>query len=94
MEVRARFQINLLMEPIEGITILKDVKTTFIPALWFGVSADMEGNKKIATLLRFTVKSPFIATCSFFAMFCTGFAIVVLSLLVKHKDKILKTERV
>lgn len=35
LNVRAQLQINLLISPIEEISLLKNIKETFVPMLWF-----------------------------------------------------------
>ncbi|KAM8716243.1 hypothetical protein ACLKA7_003171 [Drosophila subpalustris] len=35
LEVAARFQVNMLVEPIEGITLYTDVPRIFFPLIWF-----------------------------------------------------------
>ena len=34
-DVSARFQLNVLIQPLSPITILKNVKETFVPVMWF-----------------------------------------------------------
>ena len=34
-DVTARFQINILVTPLKGISILKNVSTSFFPNMWF-----------------------------------------------------------
>lgn len=35
MDVAARLQLNLLVRPLPGVTLFKDVPEAFIPILWF-----------------------------------------------------------
>ena len=55
-DVSARFQLNVLIEPLSPITILKDVKKTFIPVMWFenkaGVPDDLVFKMKLMANLH------------------------------------------
>jgi len=35
LEVAARFQVNMLVEPVEGITLYTDVPRIYFPLIWF-----------------------------------------------------------
>lgn len=35
LEVAARFQVNMLVEPIEGIALYQDIPRIFFPLIWF-----------------------------------------------------------
>lgn len=52
----ARFQINLLVEPIPSIVMYRDVPKKFIPILWFEQHVKM--TKEIANEIKFVLKMP------------------------------------
>ncbi|XP_075153553.1 protein peste-like [Haematobia irritans] len=35
LEVAARFQVNMLVEPLKGVSLYEDVPRTFLPLIWF-----------------------------------------------------------
>lgn len=43
-EVVARFQMNVLLAPVSGITMLKDVPTVYFPVMWFENKAGVPKN--------------------------------------------------
>lgn len=56
MEVAARFQINLLIEPIRTISIYENVQKKFMPILWFEQHVQM--SKEIAEEVQMILKLP------------------------------------
>lgn len=56
LEVAARFQINLLVEPIPGITIYSKVQRKFMPILWFEQHVEM--SESIADEVKMILKLP------------------------------------
>lgn len=56
MEVAARFQINLLIEPISSISLYEKVQKKFMPILWFEQHVKMSDS--IADEIKFILKMP------------------------------------
>jgi len=58
LAVRARFQINMMVKPIEGISLM-NMEEIYIPVLWFGVNADLTDS--LLTAVWWGVNSPWVA---------------------------------
>lgn len=55
LEVAARFQVNMLVEPIEGITLYTDIPRIYFPLIWFEqkvrITADLADQLKVLPLV-------------------------------------------
>jgi len=55
-DVVARFQINVMVAPVNGLTLLEDVSTTFIPVMWFENKAGIP--KKLVSKMSLLASLP------------------------------------
>ncbi|KAK4016392.1 protein croquemort [Daphnia magna] len=77
LQVAARFQINILLESIKGISILKNVRQVYMPVMWFGVSADLTDS--LLGWIHFTLIGPYIGSFCFFLLFVASMVVVAKS---------------
>lgn len=76
LEVAARFQINLLIEPIPSISTYKNVQRKFMPILWFEQHVKMSQN--IGDEVKFILSMPSIGVKSGFLFILIGFLQIML----------------
>ena len=62
LDVRARFQINLLIENVPGIRLMGN-EARYVPVLWFGVDADLSDS--LLGTIRLGLLSPMLTTVTF-----------------------------
>ena len=74
-------------------SITTGLKRTFLPVIWFSVSANVKDDPSIIPLMKFTLKAPLIGTICFFCMFLTGIIVVAVSGYVAVKEKKKKKRR-
>lgn len=74
LEVAARFQVNMLVEPIEGITLYTDIPRIYFPLIWFEqkvrITADLADQLKVLPLV--------LLSGHIFAGLCLAIGIVLL----------------
>lgn len=70
LEVAARFQINLLIEPIQAISIYEKVQRKFMPILWFEQHVKM--SKDIASEVKMILTFPSIGVAMGFVTILIG----------------------
>ncbi|KAG5684261.1 hypothetical protein PVAND_013497 [Polypedilum vanderplanki] len=75
LEVAARFQINLFVEPISAIDLYRDVPKKFMPILWFEQHVKM--SKSIANEIKIVLKMPRWGQLVGIAAAVIGFCIVL-----------------
>ncbi|XP_018327456.1 protein croquemort isoform X2 [Agrilus planipennis] len=80
MAVKAQMQINILLEPISGISLLNSVKSTFMPVLWFRQTATLTG--EYAGLVRLLLNLPHIAIYTGYGVLCLGIVILFIGIYV------------
>jgi hypothetical protein len=71
--VAARFQVNILVQPIKGIMLYENIPRTFFPMIWFEqhVVMTQDISAEIAEVLSLPFKGQF-----------TGFLLLVLGLII------------
>ncbi|XP_975231.1 protein croquemort isoform X2 [Tribolium castaneum] len=99
LEVSARLQINLLMQPDSGISLYKGVPKVFVPILWFEQKIRIPDGE--AFKLRLLLNLPVI--CTAFGIILVFAGVIVVSLLVykictmnlcgKRKEKLLYADQ-
>lgn len=75
LDVAARFQINILLFPIEKISLFKDVPTIYFPMIWFEQRATI--TKSLAWQVKLALASPLIGQIMSFLFIAGGIAMVV-----------------
>ncbi|KAF5287578.1 hypothetical protein FQA39_LY15855 [Lamprigera yunnana] len=77
LQANINLQINILLKNVEGISIFKDVKSTYIPIMWFKESATIPHNYDIFIKLIIGLKfnGPYFLYCSL---------IIGIALLIAH----------
>lgn len=81
LEVAARFQINLLIEPIPSLTLYRDVQKKFMPILWFEQHVKM--SESIANEIKFVLKMPKIGQAIGAVQCIIGFIILLAVPIIK-----------
>ncbi|KAL1463325.1 hypothetical protein WDU94_015085 [Cyamophila willieti] len=79
LDVAARFQINLLLQPIEYVVLYRDVPRVFFPMIWFSNRATMP--RHMAEELQLLLTVPCISLIFSGAVFLLGLTVVVFTLL-------------
>ncbi|KAF5278410.1 hypothetical protein FQA39_LY05899 [Lamprigera yunnana] len=70
-----RIQINILLHPIEGITVFRDVPKIFIPLVWAEIKGDFPANLKI--LLKIYLMCPHILLAIAIGLILVGLYLVI-----------------
>lgn len=85
--VRARLQINILIEPDIDIEAVRNVNRMFLPLVWFEISADLTPD--LGFWINFANQLPMYGTATFFAIFCLSLVGVAVSgvFLVKRRSR-------
>ncbi|XP_015115646.1 protein croquemort isoform X2 [Diachasma alloeum] len=66
LQVRARLQLNLLIQPIKHIRLFEKVPKVFIPMLWFRQEADLSSD--LGSQLKFVLILPTLGHVTFFGI--------------------------
>ncbi|KAJ3643118.1 hypothetical protein Zmor_025850 [Zophobas morio] len=74
LEVSAKLQINLLMQPVSGIAMYENVPKVFIPMLWFEQSVTIPNHE--AFILKLLLNLPIICTSVGVLMIFFGFIVM------------------
>ena len=76
LEVAGRFQINILVEPIQKIKMYRNVPTKFLPIVWFEQSFRIDN--QMAFMIKLMLWTPFIGQI-------VGFIIAIISICMIYK---------
>lgn len=76
-QVRARLQVNILVEPDKDLDVVDDVERRFMPLIWFEVRADLTND--IAWWVNVALQMPVIGTASFFSLLAISLIVVAVS---------------
>ncbi|CAH1403884.1 unnamed protein product [Nezara viridula] len=74
LDVAARFQVNLLLEPTPDIGLFEDVPTIYFPMIWFEQKVTI--SEELAAEVRMVLLLPFIGQC--FSSFLVIIGIVMI----------------
>jgi hypothetical protein len=77
LEVAARFQINILSEPIPNIPMYRDVPKKILPILWFEQHVKM--SESIADEIKLVLKLPTLGQISFLITAFVGLLMCLIS---------------
>ena len=77
LEVTIRFQANLLVRPIEELSIFQDVPRIFIPAMWFEQKFVMDSD--MVSQIRTAVKVPWIGRMVGFVCLAIGIILILVA---------------
>ena len=95
LEIAARFQLNLFINPIPKFNMYKNVPKKFMPILWF--EQHVQASETVVNLVKLVLAAPKIGQIIGWILFIVGLALT-LTLFCKHHDyevassEILKTE--
>ncbi|XP_011300459.1 protein croquemort isoform X2 [Fopius arisanus] len=73
LQVKARLQLNLLIQPMEHIGLFANVPKVFIPMLWFRQEADLSSD--LGSQLKFVLILPTLGHVTFFGIAGLGLLI-------------------
>ncbi|CRL01879.1 CLUMA_CG015086, isoform A [Clunio marinus] len=93
LEVTIRFQANLLVQPIEEISLFQEVRRVFMPVMWFEQKYQMD--EKTAKMIKFAVTIPWIGRIIGIILFALGLILCIISFIMccvnarkmSHKDE-------
>ncbi|XP_066906995.1 protein peste [Halyomorpha halys] len=77
LDVAARFQINLLLEPTSGISLFEDVPTIYFPMIWFEQKVTI--TEALADEVRLVLRLPFIGQCFSSFLVIVGIVMILLA---------------
>lgn len=77
LEVTIRMQANLLVQPIEELSLFQDVPRIFMPAFWFEQKFVMD--EEMAKQIKIAVQIPWYGRVAGFAMMGMGIVLVLIS---------------
>ncbi|XP_046644993.1 protein croquemort-like isoform X2 [Daphnia pulicaria] len=85
--VRARLQINILIEPDIDIDAVRNLNRTFLPLVWFELSADLTPD--LGVWINLANRVPVFGTAAFFGFLCLSLVAVAVSgvFLVKRRSR-------
>lgn len=75
LQVSAAFQINILLQPLDGFSLFKDVPKTYFPAIWFKQTARIDN--EIGPELRLLTALPDIGIISSLVLLSIGLTILI-----------------
>lgn len=84
MEIKGRFQLNVLMNPIKNIDMYRNVPRKFIPVVWFEQSFKIDEN--LALLMKIALNLSLFGQVIGFILATTS-VILILMLSFKNKRK-------
>ncbi|XP_029178350.1 protein croquemort-like [Nylanderia fulva] len=85
MQVQARLQLNLLVEPIEHMSIFENIKKTYIPMLWFSQEANLTAS--YANQVKLLLILPTLGTVTCFGIGGIGILIFFIGLFIYVRQK-------
>ncbi|XP_073972729.1 protein peste-like isoform X2 [Rhodnius prolixus] len=74
LDVAARFQINILLSPIEKFSLFKNVPTIYFPMIWFEQRATI--TSRLAWQVKFALAAPLIGQIVSFLFIVGGVAVM------------------
>lgn len=84
LSVNARLQLNILIAPIPGITMFKNVKETMLPVLWFEQSADL--SDELAGTVKTLLILPAIGQFTGIGLLAVGTLIACIAIYISFKS--------
>ncbi|KAJ8971442.1 hypothetical protein NQ314_000698 [Rhamnusium bicolor] len=90
LKVNAAFQINLKLEPVEGIKLLTDVKTILMPAFWFKQTAEM--TKDLANQATLLLVMPSAGTYTGYGFIGIGTLLIIIGCFITYRKGWKKSE--
>ncbi|XP_012253563.1 protein croquemort-like [Athalia rosae] len=85
LDVAARLQINILLQPSQYINLYKDVPTIYFPMFWFNEHVGITGN--LATPLKIFTQLPTIGFYSGIGLIFLGALLVLLAGIIHYLDR-------
>lgn len=79
-KVRARLQVNVLVEPDKVIDVVENVDRRFMPLIWFEIRGDLSTN--VAWWVNVALQMPVIGTASFFSLLVICLIVVGISVTI------------
>ncbi|EGI68636.1 PREDICTED: protein croquemort-like isoform X1 [Acromyrmex echinatior] len=83
--VKAQLQLNLLLEPVAGMSMFENVQKTYIPMLWFtqeaNLTAEYSGNVELLLIL------PSLGSVTFFGIAGIGVLIFFIGIFIYIRQK-------
>ncbi|XP_063975444.1 protein croquemort-like isoform X3 [Diachasmimorpha longicaudata] len=76
LQVRARLQLNLLIQPIQYIGLFENVPKVFIPMLWFRQEADLSSD--LGSQLKFVLILPTLGNVTFYGIAGLGVLLLII----------------
>lgn len=85
--VRARLQVNILIEPDIDIDVVSSAKRTYVPLVWFEISADLTDD--LSWWINLASHMPVIGTASLFGIFCASLVAMAISgvIVIKRRSR-------
>nr|CAD7605787.1 unnamed protein product [Timema genevievae] len=84
LQVRARMQINILLQPIPDITLLKNVPRVFIPCMWFSQNADLD--QSLAPTVKNTLLAKWVGSATLLGLASLGVLFLFIGLIVTVRE--------
>lgn len=85
LQVRARLQLNLLIQPIKHIKLFENVPKIFIPMLWFRQEADLSSD--LGSQLKFVLILPTLGQVTFLGIAGLGLLLFVIGVVIWIRGK-------
>lgn len=86
-----RFQANLLVRPIEELSIFQEVPRIFIPAMWFEQKFTMDPD--MANQLKIAVEIPWIGRVIGLILLAIGITLTIISYVITYLQSKRKPNR-
>nr|CAD7203608.1 unnamed protein product [Timema douglasi] len=84
LQVRARMQINILLQSIPDITLLKNVPRVFIPCMWFSQNADLD--QSLAPTVKNTLLAKWVGSATLFGLSALGVLFLIIGLIITVRE--------
>ncbi|XP_057325256.1 protein croquemort-like isoform X2 [Microplitis mediator] len=84
LQVKARLQLNLLIQPIKHLSIYTDIPRVYMPVLWFKQEANL--TESYGKQIKFIATLPLLGHVTFYGIACIGLllAFIGTGLLIKR----------
>lgn len=80
LEVTIRFQANLLVQPVEELSLFQEVPRIFMPAMWFEQKFSMD--EAMARKIKIAVQIPWIGRIAGLVLLGVGIVFVIISTMI------------
>ncbi|KAJ8922773.1 hypothetical protein NQ315_007808 [Exocentrus adspersus] len=83
LRVQASFQINLKMDPVDGIDILTNITSTMMPSFWFKQTADL--SEDLAAQAKVLLVAPVVGTNTGYGFIGIGALLIVVGVFITYR---------